>query len=172
MTVQLKQFVERASDLAGSYGNYATAPANVDAETQAAPRCELIHQVLELFIHFCYQKDDNGIFSNLSGNSQIPQGIYVPWGSAGKPRRRGPSGRGRARLSYTERQAVRVWLRALRKNRGPQPVFHYSSPARRWFVDTQRYKTTDEALAWLQAHRLQPAAYVMIVNGLNARRNA
>lgn len=168
MSVQLKQFVERASDLAGSYGNYQTAPANVEAETAALPRCELIYQVMDLFIRYCYQQDGNGIYSHLSGNCQIPQGVYVPWSSAGKSRR----APGRAQLSYTERQAVRVWLRALRKQRGQRPVFYYSAPARRWFVDTQRYRTAAAALAWLNEHRLQPAAYVMIVNGLNQRRNA
>lgn len=168
MSVQLKQFVERASDLAGSYGNYGAAPANVEAETAALPRCELIHQVLDLFIRYCYQQDGNGIYSHLSGNCQIPQGVYVPWGSAGKSR----NAPGRAQLSYTERQAVRVWLRALRKQRGQQPVFYYSHSARRWFVDTQRYRTATDALAWLSTNRLQPTAYVMIVNGLNRKRNA
>lgn len=167
MSAQLKQFVNRASEVVGAYGNFQTAPANVDAETEALARCELIGQVMDLFIRYCYKQDDNGIFVHLSGNCMIPGGIYTPWGSAGK----GQGAPGRAQLTYTERMVVRVWLRAARKSRTIMPVFYYNVPSRRWMVDTVRYKTMDEALAWLQSHRIQPATYVMIAKGINSQRN-
>lgn len=165
MQRQLKQFVERASEVTGAYGNFQTAPANVDAETEAAARCELIGQVMEMFVRYCYRRDDNGIFIHLSGNCMVPQGIFTPWGSAGK----GQGAPGRAQLTFTERMVVRVWLRAARKGRGAMPVFYYNDKSRRWMVDTVRYPSEAEALGWLASARLQPAGYVMIAKGLNRR---
>lgn len=163
MQRQLGQFAERASEMVGAYGSFQTAPANVDAETEAAARCELIGQVMELFIRYCYRQDDNGILVHLSGNCMIPQGIFTPWGAAGK----GQGAPGRAQLTFTERKVVRVWLRAARKSRGVMPVFYYNDRSRRWMVDTVRYPSEAEALAWLKMAKLQPAGYVMIVKGLN-----
>ena len=165
MRTQLKQFVERASDLTGSYGNFQTAPANVDAQTIAAGRCELVRQVLELFVRWAYQRGPGGILVNLSGNSVIPTGAFVPWASAGK--QRGVSGK--TALTRNERAVVRCWLTLLTKDRnGRKPPFCYDASARRWYVDTLRHPTEADALEWLSKHTIQPADYVAIASRLKA----
>src|SRR5690242_12096862 len=99
-----EQFIVRAAEFVGAYGATGTAPANVDQETIAMARCELIKQSLGLFIRFCYQKDAGGFYCNLSGNTFIPRGVYAPFGSAGKPRT--ATGQ-RAQLTRDERAVVR-----------------------------------------------------------------
>ena len=165
MRTQLKQFVERASDLTGSYGNFQTAPANVDAQTIAAGRCELVRQVLELFIKWAYQRGPGGILINLSGNSVIPTGAFVPWASAGKSRLTD----GKTALTRNERAVVRCWLGLLIHDRnGGQPPFRYDASARRWYVDTLRHPTEANALTWLGKYTLQPADYVVIAARLRS----
>lgn len=83
-----EQFVVRAAEFVGAYGVTGTAPANVDAETIAMARCELIKQSLGLFIRFCYQRDAAGFYCNLSGNTFMgydqhscgqPQSTHNEW---------------------------------------------------------------------------------------------
>jgi hypothetical protein len=132
--MNLEELVGRAAQLTGAYGNFRTAPERVDAETIAAARCQLANQDIELFIHFCYRQSDTGYFINLAGNSQIPTGVWTPWGSSGK-----------SKLTRGERDIVRAWLLALKRNHGARPLFYYVAEERRWHVDTFRYPTLEEA---------------------------
>ena len=47
MTLETK-FLNRAANLVGAYGNYATTPDQVDAETIALARCQLIAQSMDI----------------------------------------------------------------------------------------------------------------------------
>lgn len=153
------KFIVRAAEMIGAYGVAGTMPDQVDAETIAMARCELIRQSMELFIKFCYKRDGNGLFCHLSGNTFIPRGVFVPWGSAGKPRRN--EAKTRAQLSKDERKIVRIYLDFLKRKR-LFPVFVYSAAARRWTVDTMRYATEEAALAWLKSQALDPRNFIAI----------
>lgn len=155
-----EQFVVRAAEFVGAYGVAGTAPANVDGETIAMARCELIKQSLDLFIRFCYQRDASGFYCNLSGNTFIPRGVYAPFGSAGKQRTATGT---RAQLTRDERAVVRGWLQILKANRR-FPVFFYVSDRRRWCVDTIRYSDEASALAWLEREALTAKNYLAIKN--------
>lgn len=155
------KLVNRAADTVAAYVATGTAPHNVQAETEATARCLLIRGTLESFIRFCYVNSD-GVFVNLSGNYQIPTGVYVPFGSGGKQRKAS----GRARLTHTERFVVRRWLLS-QYRKGNSPVFTYDPNARRWCVNTVRYPTVDSALAWLQAHPLSPQSFLAIKGKIN-----
>ena len=155
------QFLARSAELVGAYGNFNAAPAQVDAETMALPRCQLIGQSLELFIRFCYATDANGIFHNLSGNMFIPRGVYVPFAHAGKPRQAKGS---RSQLTRDEREVVRKWLGWLKQNRR-FPLFNYVASSRRWAVDTVRYDSEGEALEWLKRNQLDVKTFVALRNG-------
>ena len=156
--MSMDQFVNRAADMVGAYGVAGTAPANVEAETIALARCELIKQSLGLFIRFCYQKDAGGFYSNLSGNTFIPRGVYAPFSHAGKQRTAVGL---RAQLTRDERAVVRAWLMWLKANRR-FPVFFYSAAARRWCVDTMRYSDEAAALAWLEREALTAKNFLAI----------
>ena len=147
--MKLEAIVERAAELTGAYGNFRTAPERVDAETIAAARCQLANHDIELFIHFCYRQSDSRHFINLAGGSQIPTGVWTPWGSSGK-----------SQLTRSERQIVRGWLMALRRHHGPRPLFYYVADERRWHVDTFRYPLLEEALQWLNAYKLTPKQWL------------
>ena len=54
-----EQFVVRAAELVGAYGNYGTRPDLVDAETIALARCTMINQELDLFVRFIYRGKSN-----------------------------------------------------------------------------------------------------------------
>lgn len=163
MKKQLNQFVERASEVVGAYGNFQTAPENVNAETIAAGRCELIRQVMENFIRWCYHRNEAGLLVNLQGNSVIPSGAYVPWGAGGK--QRGTTGK--TQLTRGEREVTRQWLAILRKDRnGRKSPFFYDASTRRWCLDIVRYPTEQSALQWLAANLVTPADYVAIVQAL------
>ena len=69
----MSKFVVRAAELVGAYGVARTTPDNVDAETIAMARCEMVNQELVLFVQFCYRKGDNGRLVHLRSNSQNPQ---------------------------------------------------------------------------------------------------
>ena len=155
--MRLEKFVERAATLSGAYGNFRTAPELVDAETIAAARCQLAHQTIELFIYFVYQQEETGIFRNLTGNSLIPSGVWTPWGASGK-----------SKLTRGERTVVRSWLMLLKHTRR-FPVFFYVAPSRRWAVDTFRYPTLEEALAWLNANRLDAKTWLTLHHSLTDR---
>jgi len=156
--MSMEQFVNRAADMVGAYGVAGTAPANVEAETIAMARCELIKQSLGLFIRFCYQKDAAGFYCNLSGNTFIPRGVYAPFGHAGKQRTAVGL---RAQLTRDERAVVRAWLMWLKANRR-FPVFFYNAAARRWCVDTMRYSDEAAALAWLERDALTAKNFLAI----------
>lgn len=159
MKNQLNRFVERASEVTGAYGNFQTAPENVDAETIAAARCELIRQVVEMFTRWAYKRNESGVLINLVGNSTVPPGAYVPWATQGK--RRGESGR--PTLSRGERAVCRAWLALLRRDRnGRKSPYWYDATTRRWCVDTVRYPTEASVLAWLSANLLTPKDYVAL----------
>lgn len=147
--MNLEKLVGRAAQLTGAYGNFRTAPERVDAETIAAARCQLANHDIELFIHFCYRQSDTGYFINLAGNSQIPTGVWTPWGSSGK-----------SKLTRGERDIVRAWLLALKRNHGARPLFYYVADERRWHVDTFRYPTLEEALQWLAAYKITPKTWL------------
>ena len=154
--------VNRAANMAGSYGNVRTAPDRVDAENIARVRCELIRQSSELFIKFCYQRDASGHLRNLSGNTSIPTGVWCPWSSAGKPRTAKDN---RPQLTKEERMIVRAWLMGLKQARR-FPVFLYDGASRRWYVDTMRYESEAQALAWLQSNLLDAKSFVAIKHRL------
>jgi hypothetical protein len=147
--MKLEQFVTRAAELTGAYGNFRTVPERVDAETIAAARCQLANQDIELFIHFCYRQSDSGYFINLAGNSQIPTGVWTPWGSSGK-----------SKLTRGERDILRAWLLTLKRNHGARPLFYYVSGERRWHVDTFRYPTLEEAVRWLADYKITPKTWL------------
>ncbi len=146
----LDKFLVRAQLDVGAYGNYRTTHDLVDAEAIAEARCTLVNGELESFTHFCYQKL-SGWFVNLSGNTQIPTGVWAPWGSSGK-----------GRLTRMERDTVRAWLHALNRGRGLKPVYVYASSARRWHVDTTRYPSLDAALEWLSANKIDAKTWLRI----------
>jgi len=149
--MSLDKFVVRAAELTGAYGNFKTAPERVDLETIALARCTLVNQELELFIKFCYKLADNGRFSHLRSNSQIPKGIWAPWGSSGK------SG-----LTRTERDTLRRYLFSLgHGSRPPRPLFFYSQ--RHWHVNTVVYPTVEEAMRWLERFKMTPALWLEFV---------
>jgi hypothetical protein len=146
--MSLDKFVVRAAELTGAYGNYRTAPELVDAETIAMARCTLANQELELFTRFCYQQDVNGRFINLAGNTQIPVGVWCPWGSSGK-----------SKLTRTERDVMRKWMLSFSGER-PRPLFFYASAMRRWHVNTSSWDTLTLAMAWVNRHELIPKDYL------------
>jgi hypothetical protein len=163
MKRQLGQFVERASEIVGAYGNFQTAPENVEAETIAAARCELIRQVFTGFAAWAYQRGAGGHLHNLGGNCMVPAGAYIPWSHAGKRR----SETGKPALTRGERAIMRAWLIGLRKERnGRKPPFFYDADARRWFVDTVRYPDEGSARAWWEVNALTPAQYLSIAQSM------
>jgi hypothetical protein len=149
-TKTLDKFLDRAALDVGAYGTHRTAHDLVEAEAIAGARCQLVNGELEAFTRFCYQKQGSW-FVNLSGNTQIPTGTWVPWGSSGK-----------GRLSRLERDTVRSWLNAQARQRGPKPLYFYNRSSRRWHVDTGRYQTLDEALGWVQSNRLDGGLWLSI----------
>jgi hypothetical protein len=145
--MSLDKFVVRAAELTGAYGNFKTAPELVDAETIALARCTMVNHELQLFIHFCYKRSEQGRLINLRSNSQIPKGVWAPWGSSGK------SG-----LTRTERDTLRRYLFSLNTRRPPRPLFFYSQ--RHWHVNTVIYPTVEEALQWLDRYQMTPALWL------------
>jgi hypothetical protein len=150
--------INRAADLAGTYGNVKTTPERVDAINDARGRCELIRQSLELFIRYCYQP------YNLRTN-MIPAGVWTPFGSAGKPRKSKDKDT-RPELTKDERTVVRVWLQQLKQHRR-FPLFVYSAESRRWHVDKLRYDNEAAALAWLENNTIDAKTYVTIRHQLH-----
>jgi hypothetical protein len=159
--MKLETLVERAAALSGAYGNFRTAPELVDAETIATARCQLAYQAIELFIHFCYHQSDNGYFINLAGNSQIPTGVWTPWGSSGK-----------SQLTHSERRIVRAWLLMLKRQHGARPLFFYVPEERRWHIDTFRYPTLEEALTWLGEYKLTPKTWLNLKSSVTRRNRS
>lgn len=151
MNRQLASIVDRAAEVTGAYGNYRTLPERVDAETLAMARCTSINQEVEAFIRFAYRKDEGGRFINLRSNSQIPKGIWTPWGSSGK-----------SSLTRTERDTLRRYLFSLgHSNRPPRPLFFYLS--RHWHVNTGVYPTVESALDWLERNKMTAALWLDFV---------
>lgn len=152
MNKTFEKFVDRAAVEVGAYGNHRTAHELVNAETIAAARCQLVNGELASFTEFCYEQVD-GWFVNLSGNSQIPTGVWAPWGSSG-----------RGRLSRLERDITRLWLKALaqqaKKTGKAKPLFFYNAGSRRWHVDTVTYPTVEDARRWLEASALTPKTWL------------
>lgn len=144
----MEKFIDRAATIVGAYGHYRTAPDLVDAETIAAGRCTLANQELELFTHFCYQQNEHGRFINLAGNTQIPSGVWAPWGSSGK-----------GSLTRTERDVMRRWLLSFANER-PKPLFFYVATMRRWHVNTPSWDTLTLALAWVNRHEMTSKDYL------------
>jgi hypothetical protein len=140
----IDKIVARAAELTGAYGNFRTAPERVDAETIALARCTMINQELDLFVRFCYRQSEQGRYVNLRSNSQLPKGVWAPWGSSGK------SG-----LTRTERDVLRRYLFSLNTPRPPRPLFFYGQ--RHWHVNTVIYPTVGDALQWLERFKLTPA---------------
>lgn len=151
----LDKFLVRAQMDVGAYGNYRTTHDLVDAEAIAEARCTLVNGELESFTRFCYQQQGSW-FVNLSGNSQIPTGVWAPWGSSGK-----------GRLTRMERDTVRAWLHALNRRQTLKPVYFYSPSSRRWHVDTTRYPTVESALKWLNSNRLGAKTWLRIQSRLH-----
>ncbi len=146
----LTKFLERAQQEIGAFGNFRTTHELVEAEAIAAARCSLVNAELDSFTHFCYQKEGEW-FCNLSGNTQIPTGIWAPWGASGK-----------GRLTRMERDTVRAWLRALGNAKALKPVYFYSPSSRRWNVDTLRYPTLESANEWLTNNRIDGKTWLRI----------
>jgi hypothetical protein len=131
----IENLLVRASQLTGAYGNTGHPPERVDVAAIAAGHCALINIELELFIRFCYVKQGER-FIHLSGNSQIPQGVFTPWGSKGA-------------LTRTESDTIRTYLLRIRD---PHKLFFYVG--RRWYVDTFTYPDLASALAWLTKYKI------------------
>ncbi len=154
----MEKIVTRAAELVGAFGVAGTMPDQVDVETQAMGSCQLIKQSMELFIKFCFAKDSNGFYRNLTSNTVIPTGVWVPWASAGKPRN---SKNKRCQLTRTERSVVSAYLLFLKQNRR-FPLFVYDAQSRRWTVDTLRYENEKEALNWLRVHAINAKTFVAL----------
>ena len=157
--MSMEKMLDRAATMIGSYGLTGTHPDQLEAETVATARCKLIAQSMELFIRFCYVRDAQGRFCHLAGNTIIPHGVFVPWGSAGKPRDK--EVKARPELTRIERDIVRMYLAFLKRKR-LFPLFVYLSGERRWMVDTVRYETEQAALAWLESQKLDARNFISI----------
>ena len=142
----IERIAARAAELTGAYGVTGQRPELVDAVAIAMARCTLINHELELFTRFCYQKQGER-YINLRSNSQIPRGVFTPWGSKGK-------------LTRTEGDTVRRYLLSLRR---PSPLYFYADTNRRWFVNTAKYPTLEWALEWCNRFAMTPEKWLEFV---------
>ena len=139
----LANFVVRATEITGAYGNYGTKPERVSKETVAMGHCELVNHELELFIHFVYKRADSGRLLNVQASGQIPSGVWTPWGSSGK-----------SQLTRYERDTTRRYLVSLNTGRPPRPLFFYQEATRHWYIDFKRHNGLEDALTWLKQYHL------------------
>lgn len=146
LTMTIERYIERAAEVVGSYGNYKQAPDVVDAITIVMPRVALINGQLDEFTRYVYRMDDSGRHINLAGNTQIPTGVWTPWGSKGK-------------LTRTERDVMRAFMRSFGKER-PTPLYFYAAIHRRWFVNTAMFDTLPMAQAWVARHQMTAQDYL------------
>jgi hypothetical protein len=148
-TKDLLRIVARAGDIVGSYGHARTTPERVNAVTRAALTVEHVHQELEEFIKFIYQRASNGKLLHVLPSGQLAAKVHTPW-------------RGTSTLTRTERDMVRKWLLLKADNR-LRPPFLYSPETRRWFLDIKRYPDVDSALSWLDNHHLTPGEWIILL---------
>lgn len=138
----IEKIAVRAAALTGAYGVTGHKPELVDAMAIALTRTELINQEIELFTHFCYQKEGDR-FINLSGNCKLGRKVWAPWGSSGK-----------GKLTRTERDVTRRYLLSLTR---PKPLFFYQD--HHWYVNTGKYKTLEWALEWGKNFSMTPTKW-------------
>jgi hypothetical protein len=142
------RILNRAADMAGSYGNARTAPERVEAEALAKLVVEHARQELDLFIRYCYQVDERGRWIHILNDGQIRNGVWTPWGGSGK-----------STLTRSQRDTLRLWLWQAKQNRR-FPLFIYRPERRRWYVDLLRNPTEHDALEWLGKCGLNEKAWL------------
>ena len=140
----MERIVNRAANFAGSYGNVRMAPPQVDVMALAQLSATAAMHQIELFAHWCYQRNEAGRLIHILPNGQIPSGFFTPWGASGK-----------SRMIRADRDALRSWLHILRERRQFPPWF-YHGVERRWYVDLMRYDSLDDTLSWLAKHPIAP----------------
>jgi len=131
------RILNRAADMAGSYGNARIAPERVEAEALAKLIVEHAMQELDSFIRYCYQVDEHGRWLRILPDGQIRNGVWTPWGGSGK-----------SSLTRNQRDTLRLWLWQ-EKNSRRFPLFVYRPDRRRWYVDLLRNPSETDALDWL-----------------------
>lgn len=136
----LMRIVARAAEVTGSYGRTRTRPERVNAMTRASLIVEHVHQELEAFTRFVYERDPAGRLYHVLPDGQIAPGSHTPW-------------RGASTLTRPQRDRVRKWL-LLKADSRLRPPFLYADDTRRWYLDFKRYPTVESALLWLDRHRL------------------
>lgn len=147
----LMRIVDRAAEIAGSYGRTRTRPERVDAVTRAMLIVEHAHQELETFARFIYRQSDGGQWLHVLPDGQLTPGVWAPWAV------HAPS-----TLTRNQRDILRRWL-LLKADSRLRPPFVYGDDTRRWYVDLRRYPTTDSTLQWLQNHRLTAGEWLNIL---------
>lgn len=139
----MESVVNRAADFLGTYGNVRVKPGEVDHLAIAKLSAHAAGQQLELFAHWCYQRDDGRLIHVLP-SGQIPSGAWCPWGASGK-----------SKMTRRDRDTLRRWLWAMRDHRQFPPWFYHMAE-RRWYVDFMRYDSLPDALDWLRKHPIKP----------------
>lgn len=147
----LMKIVARAGEIAGSYGRTRQKPERIDAATRALLIVEHVHQELETFTRFVYQRSGNGRLLHVLPDGQLAPGVWAPWGSSGK-----------STLTRSQRDMLRHWL-LLKADSRLRPPFLYNPHARRWHLDIGRYPTVDHALQWLDNHRLTAGEWLNLL---------
>jgi hypothetical protein len=147
-TNDLLKIVARAGEIVGSYGHTRTTPERVSAMTRAALTVEHVHQELESFTRFVYEAAPNGRLLHVLPDGQLAPGVWTPW-------------RGKSSLPRPAKDRLRKWLLLKAANR-LRPLYLYRSETKRWYLDLRRYSTLDEALVWLDRHRLTAGEWLSI----------
>jgi hypothetical protein len=145
--------VNRAANMAGSYGHTRVAPDRVDALALAKLTAEHVREEVALFIRYVYQKDAAGRWLYIGADGMIPAGVWCPWGGSGK-----------SSLTRSQRDIMRLWLLSQQRDRN-YPAFIYRPKARRWYVDVLRYDNEAAALSWLARWPLDGAAWLAVSGG-------
>lgn len=148
--MSMERIVNRAAEFTGTYGNVRITPGEVDALGLAQLSAQSAGQQLELFAHWCYQRNEQNRFIHILPNGQIPSGAWTPWGASGK-----------SKMTRTDRDILRRWLWAERENRHFPPWFYYPNQ-RRWYVDLMRYDSLEDALRWLARHPINPRDWLRL----------
>lgn len=145
----MESIINRAIDYAGAYGNLRMKPQDIEPVGLAGLSALNAWQQLELFAHWCYQRNEAGRLIHVLPHGQIPSGHYAPWGSSGKWEK----------MTRRDRDTLRRWLWAQREHRQFPPWFYHWAE-RRWYVDFMRYDSLPDALAWLKKHPITPTDWI------------
>ena len=148
------RIVNRAANVAGSYGTARVAPDRVDSLALAKLVVEHARQEITLFIHFVYERDARGRLTHVLPDGQIAPKHWTPWGASGK-----------ASLPRTQRDTLRAWLVMQAQQRRYAPFF-YRSATRRWYLDLLRFDEKADALQWLERCGLDAKTWVGVADSV------